>query len=62
MGHPELFSRTCDINKARLNNSDVPFLPRRIYVLSYIFNGREYIAFCFDCASPAFFIKHDRKT
>ena len=59
MGHPELFSRACDIrrrsaesniNKARLNNSDVTFLPRRIYqgslnigftsmVLSYIFSS-----------------------
>ena len=31
MGHPELFSRACtaesNSNKARLNNSDVPFYP-----------------------------------
>ena len=41
MGHPELFSRACDIrqraaesniNKARLNNSDVPF-----YHVEYMF-------------------------
>ena len=41
MGHPELFSRACDIrrraaesniNKARLNNSDVPF-----YRVEYMF-------------------------
>ena len=41
MGHPELFSRACDIrrraaksniNKARLNNSDVPF-----YRIEYMF-------------------------
>ena len=62
MGHPDLLSPACDIrrrtadsniNKARLNNSDVPFLPREY--MFFIFNGGEYIAFCFDCAPPACF-------
>ena len=56
MGHPELFSRACDnINKTRVNNSDVPF-----YCIEYMFYHTSsmegnYIAFCFDCAPPACF-------
>ena len=57
MGHPELFSRACDINKARLNNSDnVPF-----YSVQYIFyhtSSMEVKILHFVLTA----LKHDRKT
>ena len=43
MGHPELFSRACDINKARLNNSDVPF-----YCVEYMFYHTSSSVPCFN--------------
>ena len=71
MGHPELFSRACDIrqhaaesniNKARLNNSDVPF-----YCIEYMFYHTSsmegnILHFVLTALCLLAFIKHDRKT
>ena len=43
MGHPELFSRACERSGVEYQQSETefrcPILPRRIYVLSYIFSS-----------------------
>ena len=62
MGHPELFSRACDINKARLNNSDVPF-----YHVEYMFYHTssmegDILHFVLTVIRLLAFIKHDIKT
>ena len=62
MGHPVLFSRACDINKARLNNSDVPFY-RKEYMFYHTSKMEGNILhFILTALRLLSFIKHDRKT